>query len=502
MNRENKRQRRGHLAAWALAGSTLLGASGASGATPAFVEKGSAATQKAQPEKVAQSSWSLQVAPQSLGFHGEIGERHTQQLTLTNTGATQLMPRIEVASGEEFKVTSQCPSAMPPGMTCPVTVHFTPKQVGPVYGEITIHYRDQPIKVGLVGRGQVVSAHLVPQDGESANWGSVALKKTVKRVFHLHNKGSGGLVHVHPSLEVSQGQGLVISGSNCQDIIPAGTSCAIELSYTPQRAGPLQAALVLKNLSHSKPVAQLALSAQALSNADPHAEQVVLLFRGEGEHESSAIVDEKGVLPWFFMDAKTKEPTISNEVFRSGKGSIYFPGNGNGLITTTHVPFGTSDFTIEFWAYKLANVVSSEGHRHGIFAGASAWYDNWFVGGEVVGYANKGTHLVMNSWCARQPLTCATSNDTINTGLPLPLEQWTHIAYTREGKTLRSYRNGVKNSEVHTPLSMQSDPSDMRIRFGGGFHGYIDDARITIGVARYVGDSFEVKEPLPLKEDI
>ena len=72
------------------------------------------------------------------------------------------------------------------------------------------------------------------------------------------------------------------------------------------------------------------------------------------------------------------------------------------------------------------------------------------------------------------------------------LNTWQHIAVTREGNTWRLYVDGLKVSEsVQTSnIDMDNSQADLKLLLGRNFKGYIDDLRITKGVARYTGASF------------
>ena len=72
------------------------------------------------------------------------------------------------------------------------------------------------------------------------------------------------------------------------------------------------------------------------------------------------------------------------------------------------------------------------------------------------------------------------------------LNTWQHIAVTRDGNTWRLYVDGLKVSEsIQTNnIDMDNGQSDLRMYLGRNFKGYIDDLRITKGVARYTGNSF------------
>jgi hypothetical protein len=69
---------------------------------------------------------------------------------------------------------------------------------------------------------------------------------------------------------------------------------------------------------------------------------------------------------------------------------------------------------------------------------------------------------------------------------------WMHVAFVREGGTLRAYVDGVQRASGATAASIPSLATD-KIRIGenfngnGDFNGWIDDIRLTKGTCRYPG---------------
>ena len=64
---------------------------------------------------------------------------------------------------------------------------------------------------------------------------------------------------------------------------------------------------------------------------------------------------------------------------------------------------------------------------------------------------------------------------------------WTHLAVTRTGGTTRLWVNGVQATSVADTTNYSSVQVNIGVWWGGGysFAGYVDDIRLTVGVARY-----------------
>lgn len=180
-----------------------------------------------------------------------------------------------------------------------------------------------------------------------------------------------------------------------------------------------------------------------------------------------------------------------------GDRSIYFNGNHRLDFPYTADHYLTGDFTIECWM----NASTSIGGEIINFGGGLniAWpsyYVRYNSGGIRLGIStnNAGENFVIGPW----PDGTA------------PIGQWAHVACTREGNTYRVYINGIKAGEAvitGTPY----DPGIRGLLVGAscqttwgsapyyGYTGYIDDLRITKGVARYTSTVFAPPERLPTK---
>lgn len=128
--------------------------------------------------------------------------------------------------------------------------------------------------------------------------------------------------------------------------------------------------------------------------------------------------------------------------------------------------FGTENFTVECWLYDTAGT------------GTRTWLTR---GGLSTGYSLflDGTDNV----CVRINNTTYTSNGQV------PQNQWTHVAFTRQGNNANIYVGG--NLSLTANIAGFNNNGNENMYFGanatGGstFIGYIDELRMTKGVARY-----------------
>ena len=138
--------------------------------------------------------------------------------------------------------------------------------------------------------------------------------------------------------------------------------------------------------------------------------------------------------------------------------------------------FGTGDFTVEFW-YQAnpseANI--SYNALIGNIAGSASGY--WRIGSV---YA--GTSILWFTY------TTGSYND-VNSSVDIRDNQWHHIAATREGSTIRLFKDGqlVKSaSPVTTDFNQTTDLNIMYSAQQPGYaSGYMQDVRVYKGIAKY-----------------
>ena len=178
---------------------------------------------------------------------------------------------------------------------------------------------------------------------------------------------------------------------------------------------------------------------------------------------------------------------VSTSVVKYGSGSIAFDGTGDNLIfpATQNFNIFAGDLTIEFWAYF--NSVASTPHI--IQIGESS---------------NFRASLYLNSSTIRFGTTFSGTGADRITGGTVAAGQWYHIALTKSGSTFTLWLNGVSQG-TSTTTAYPSGPNQIFCvgfqNFGGAsgdyLNGYIDDLRITKGVARYLSNFTPPQVALP-----
>ena len=190
----------------------------------------------------------------------------------------------------------------------------------------------------------------------------------------------------------------------------------------------------------------------------------------------SAVIDNTGKNNLeLIADAK-----VSSYVRKFGNGSMYFDGTDDyiKLIYSENFNFGTASFTWEAWVHPTD--ISGVDGIYGTSGGAGSQP-------KFAVHLNAGTPSVhYNGVGSSNSYTTATSAISANT--------WTYLAYVRNGTTWTWYINGVTSgtgSETGANLTFTTQPTF--VGYGGEayftpFNGYIEDMRVTKGVARYTSN--------------
>jgi len=181
---------------------------------------------------------------------------------------------------------------------------------------------------------------------------------------------------------------------------------------------------------------------------------------------NAGIIDSSGLnVAITFFDAK-----IDTAIKKYGTGSIKFDGTTD-QVTVEHTIdqlLRGGAFTIEMWVY-----LSTTGAARGLIC---------------KGQSSTGWLVSIN---ASNAVVFTHGTTAITTTTTLAATTWYHIAAVRQSSTLTIYINGVSSASASVTTDF-TQVEDMLIgcnRIGGDvLNGYLDDIRITKGVARYTAN--------------
>lgn len=222
-------------------------------------------------------------------------------------------------------------------------------------------------------------------------------------------------------------------------------------------------------------------SVYSLAAGDPYFNNVTLLLHGTGADGSTSIVDSSLSTIGVTANGNT---VISTANSKFGTSSIYTGGTASSFASFGSAGvsnFGTSDFTIECWVYPI----SHPGTYPCIFGN----YNNFGTGALAIfaGHAAADSSKFQLAVNGSFPAIQSTTSIAYNT--------WQHIAIVRYANTLYFYINGTLDGTCSVAgVSLDGVGANSFIGCAGDntsagyFNGYIDEFRITSGIARYTNN--------------
>jgi hypothetical protein len=241
---------------------------------------------------------------------------------------------------------------------------------------------------------------------------------------------------------------------------------------------------------------------------DPHFSKVALLAHMNRGGPPHIVTDVKG-----HPFVESGHVDLSRDKGISAGESAKFEGRAGGYFSTPYSSdwnFGTGDFTIELWVnfspFLAANTVSSFVSCYNRGAGSFSFTYNRVT--QDIG------------WGTYQALALYSDNFRAHlsgTWEPVPGE-WYHLAVVRSGNKLLFFINGKQSgaSVTLTPNPMLFPTTNGEHTFGtqntpltiGAMssidgqppNAYLDEIRITKGVARYTADFMIERQPFPDRE--
>jgi len=192
------------------------------------------------------------LSPTSLDFGTQlIGTKSgAQWVTLSNTGGASLAD-ISISASSNFAQTNTCGTSLSAGASCTITAIFLPRGSGTLTGMITItdNASDSPQTLALTGTGTLLSVTPASLSFNPQLLGTTSTAQTMTvtnnryRVLTIRSTRIGGA-----------DSGDFAQTNTCGTGLPAGGSCTISVTFTPQATGSRRATIAISDNDGSQTV--------------------------------------------------------------------------------------------------------------------------------------------------------------------------------------------------------------------------------------------------------
>ena len=215
-----------------------------------------------------------------------------------------------------------------------------------------------------------------------------------------------------------------------------------------------------------------------------------VLLHGDGSAGGTTFTNDGSGSNW---TAGSGDPTTETAQKEFGSASLYFDGNDSIEMDSGDlgdVAMGTGDFTIEFWMRLDAEPSGAIGIMSGL--GTAAGGRSAIENGMYLQYYHASDERCAFRWRSK---TDGSRRIDVSWNPHWRALTWYHIAVVRDGNEIIIYQNGrpqvTRDYGTDTQVGADElEEIDSQFRIGEGqnsdwFTGYIDEVRISKGVARY-----------------
>lgn len=224
--------------------------------------------------------------------------------------------------------------------------------------------------------------------------------------------------------------------------------------------------------------------------SDPYYNNVSLLLHGNGTNGSTTFTDNSPSPKTLTAFGNAQ---ISTAQSKFGGASMRFDGSGDSLTTPDHAAFefGAGNFTIEAWVRPGAYATNNNGEYQSTIVCQDTFGQRAFAF-NIRGTATSWTELVFLGFSSPTVYTLVTASVSLSNST------WYHLAVVRSGNFIYFFVDGVLinaggsafsetiQQDITSVLRIGANEFDATYRYY--FNGYIDDLRITKGVARYTAN--------------
>lgn len=190
------------------------------------------------------------VAPSAVNF-GSVTTGQTANawtLTVNNPGGSPITfsSPVALAGSREFQMTTTCGTGLPAYGQCQVLVSFFPVIPGQATGQVVVTVAGGATQTAQLN-GNGVGPALTPGVTISPavyDFKTVTLTTSASTTFTVKNAGSTD-AYMSASASLTGSSDFAITANTCSNPVPAGTSCAVTVTYAPSAATTATGDLVM-----------------------------------------------------------------------------------------------------------------------------------------------------------------------------------------------------------------------------------------------------------------
>jgi hypothetical protein len=185
--------------------------------------------------------------PTSLSFpstpDGQLSAAET--VTLTNSGGVELTA-ISISTSAQFQTTNTCGTQLPAGTVCTISVIFAPTQLGAVTGALTVADALGTQTVILSGTGAGPPAFSVNPTSLTFTNQQPGVP-SAPQTLTVSNVGGSPIANVGFSITGAAASSYSIAGTTCGALLNNGSSCTVQIVFTPGATGAIAATLAVSS---------------------------------------------------------------------------------------------------------------------------------------------------------------------------------------------------------------------------------------------------------------
>ena len=213
------------------------------------------------------------------------------------------------------------------------------------------------------------------------------------------------------------------------------------------------------------------IKATGTTVGDVHFPKVKLLLPFDGSNSATTTNDESNSTHSVTFAGGAQ---ISTAESKFGGSSLYLNGDSGTKLTisqSSDFDFGTGDFTIEFWIKTSTSNNDTQSRRVISFGDNNATRIQIFLSSDGIDFYD-------------------ISSVKVDGDIDVADGNWHHVAFTRSGTSLKGFVDGVQSGSTATNSTDYDNAAALTIGAYastglGRVVGYLEDLRITKGLARY-----------------